>query len=382
MSAPRLYLDYNATAPLLPAARDAMVDALALTGNASSIHQEGRAARRAIETARAEIASLLGVRPRDVVLTSGGTEAANLVLTPGLTDGGAPIERLVVAAGEHACVLQGHGFPSDRVSVAPLLPDGRLDLAVLQDLLAGPRALVAVQAANNETGVLQPLAEIAALVRAAGGLLVCDAVQAAGRLDLAALACDALFVSAHKIGGPKGAGALAFRNTRLHISPALIRGGGQERGLRAGTENIAAIAGFGAAAAAARDGAGDMNRLARLRDAFEARLLREWPEVVIFGQGAPRLAQTSAFAAPGMSAETLLIALDLGGAAVSSGSACSSGKVQPSHVLQAMGVAGDLAKGALRVSLGAQTIDADMSRFFDLLDGSVRTIKARVKSAA
>ena len=387
MSPQRIYLDYNATAPLLPAARDAMVDAMSLPGNPSSIHAEGRAARHAVETARGAVAGLMGVRTRDVTFTASGTEAANLVLTPSLSDGGAPLTRLFVSAGEHACVLQGHRFPAEAVSIVPLLADGRVDLAALEAMLAeaaGERVLLALQAANNETGVLQPVADAAGLVHAAGGLVVCDAVQAAGRIDLRTLGADALFISGHKIGGPKGAAALAFANVRLHIEHALVRGGGQEKGLRAGTENVAAITGFGAAARVAietRDA--EMERLALLRDAMEARVAGLVPDVVFFGQGAPRLAQTSAFAAAGVSAETLLIALDLVGFAASSGSACSSGKVQPSHVLRAMGVAPELARGALRISLGAGTQGSDIDAFCEALEKSVRNIRSRsVKTAA
>ena len=385
MSLQRIYLDYNATAPLLPAARDAMISAMGLAGNASSIHAEGRAARQTLEAARSCVADLMGVRGRDLTFTSGGTEAANLVLTPSLSDGGAPLSRLFVSAGEHPCVLQGHRFPEEAVSTVPLQSDGRLDLAALAALLAEPggRVLLALQAANNETGVLQPVAEAAALVHAAGGLVVCDAVQAAGRVDLRGLGADALFISAHKIGGPKGAAALASANTRLHISGALVRGGGQEKGLRAGTENVAAIAGFGAAAKAAAVFWTEMARLAVLRDALEAKVAAALPDAVVFGQGASRLAQTSALAVPGVAAETLLIALDLGGLAVSSGSACSSGKVQPSHVLRAMGVAPDLARGALRISLGAGTQASDIETFCGLLEKTVRTIRSRsVKTAA
>jgi cysteine desulfurase len=387
MNPQRIYLDYNATAPLLPAVRDAMIDAMGLSGNASSIHAEGRAARHAIEAARAAVAELVGVRTRDVTFTAGGTEAANLALTPSLSDGGAPLSRLIIGACEHPCVLQGHRFPEGAVAIAPVQVEGRLDLAALKSMLAdsaSERVLLALQAANNETGVIQPVAEAAALVHAAGGLVVCDAVQAAGRIDLRGLGADVLFISAHKIGGPKGAAALAFANVRLHIRHALVRGGGQEKGLRAGTENVAAIAGFGIAAKAAGETRGaEMARLGDLRDALEAKVAEQFAETVFFGQGAARLAQTSAFAVPGVAAETLLISLDLGGIAVSSGSACSSGKVQPSHVLRAMGVAPELAKGALRISLGAGTQASDIDAFCGQLGKSVRNIQSRqVKTAA
>ncbi len=384
MNLDRIYLDYNATAPLLPAARGAMLAAMDLAGNASSVHAEGRAARKMIEQARAEVAQLIGVRPRDITFTSGGTEAANLVLSPSLSDGGKPLSRLFVAAGEHACVLQGHRFPEASVSVVPLLADGRLDLVALQQLLAGAgdeRVLLALQVANNETGVIQPVAEAAALVHEAGGLLVCDGVQGLGRIDLRGLGADALFVSGHKIGGPKGIGALAFANIKLHMSGgALVKGGGQEKGLRAGTENVSAIAGFGAAAQVADLAA--TAGLAALRNGLEARVASLFPEAVFFGVAAPRLTQTSAFAVPGVSAETLLIALDLAGVAVSSGSACSSGKVQASHVLLAMGVDPALAKGALRISLGAGHSPRDIEVFCEALEKAVRNIQARSQMSA
>jgi cysteine desulfurase len=386
MASERIYLDHNATAPLHPAARAAMVAAMDLTGNASSVHAEGRAARAAIEQARGSVAALLGVRPRDITFTSGGTEAANLVLSPALTDGGKPLTRLFVAAGEHACVLQGHRFPADAVRLVPLTGEGLMDLEALKAMLAetaGERVLLALQVANNETGVIQPVAEAAVLVHEAGGLVLCDAVQAAGRIPLAGIGADALFISAHKIGGPKGMGALAFANVRLHMNgAALVKGGGQEKGLRAGTENVAGIAGFGAAARAALAGLADVAALKVLRERLEADLAKRLPEAKFFGQGAERLPQTSAFAVSGVSAETMLIALDLAGFAVSSGSACSSGKVQPSHVLLAMGVAGDLAKGALRVSLGAGNTERDIEAFCGALEKTVRNIGARSQSAA
>jgi cysteine desulfurase len=389
MSLERVYLDYNATSPLLPVAREAMVAALDLIGNPSSIHAEGRMARRALETSRASVAALMGVRVRDVVFTSGGTEAANLLLTPSLGDGGLPLERLFVCAGEHACVLQGHRFTAAQVEVVPMTAQGTIDLTALSAMLAAAapaRVMLALQAANNETGVVQPMREASDIVHAAGGLVVCDAVQAAGRIDISPekLGADAVFMSAHKIGGPKGVAALAFANTRLHIGQALVRGGGQERGVRAGTENVAAIAAFGAAAEWALSyRETEMERHAGLRNALEAEVGAAFPDVVVFGRGAERLAQTSSLAVPGVPAETLLIALDLGGVAVSSGSACSSGKVQPSHVLAAMGIDLDLAKGALRVSFGWASSEKDVQVFCETFEKSVRNIRARqMRSAA
>jgi len=250
----RAYLDDNATAPLRSCAREAVLAALDLLGNPSSIHAEGRAARGLLEKARATLAAGVGAAPRNLVFTSGATEAANLALTPHVQTCGetAPFDLLLLAGGEHPCVLAGHRFPAEATQLLPLDENGALSLTALAEALArreGRRIMLALQAANNETGVVQPVAEAAALVHAAGGLLVCDATQAAGRLDatFSTLGADVLFFSSHKLGGPPGAGALAFRQGDLHIRERLIRGGGQEGGRRGGTENIAAIAGFAAA---------------------------------------------------------------------------------------------------------------------------------------
>jgi cysteine desulfurase len=366
----RVYLDYNATAPLRPEARAATLEALDVLGNPSSIHAEGRRARAIVEEARRAVAALAGVEPRGVVFVSGGTEAANLALTPAIQapERKGPLTRLIVSAGEHPCVLRGHRFAPEATAIAPLKPDGRLDLDALAELLArGEGApMLALQGANNETGVLQPVAEAAALVHAAGGVVVCDGVQLPGRIDLAAATsgADFLFLSAHKLGGPKGAGALIAMRPDLSIEAPLLRGGGQERGARAGTENVAAIAGFGAAARLAAAEAGpEATRLAALRDRLAQRLRETAPEAVVFGAAAPRLPNTLAFAAPGVAAATLLIALDLAGVAVSSGSACSSGKVTPSHVLAGMGIEPGLAAGAIRVSFGWASRDEDVDRF-------------------
>ena len=380
MAQARTYLDFNATAPLHPAARAAMLAALDLPGNASSVHAEGRAARAIVEAAREQVAALAGARAGDVVFTSGGTEAANLALTPHveLLRERAPFDLLLIGAGEHACVLKGHRFDSAQTAPVPLKRDGTLDLGALETLLArhrGRRIMLALQAANNETGAIQPVAAAAALVHAQGGLVVCDAVQAAGRIgcDMRALGADMLLLSAHKLGGAKGAGALVFDSARLHIAAALVAGGGQERGLRGGTENVAAIAAFGAVAALAEEGA----RLAQLRDRLEAGLLAIAPQITIFGASAARLPNTSAFAVPGLSAETFLIALDLAGCAVSSGSACSSGKVKRSQVLEAMGVADDLARGALRISFGWSSVEPDVGAFLTAFAAIVARMQAR-----
>jgi cysteine desulfurase len=371
MSHTRTYLDFNATAPLRPEARAAVVAAMDCAGNASSVHHEGREARALVEAARRDVAALAGVPADGVVFTSGGTEAANLALTPSLRIGRDPrdFDLLLVSAGEHPCVLQGHRFAAEQVIVLPLESSGRFDLAALDEALtdnAGKRPLLALQAANNETGVIQPVSEAAANVRAAGGATVCDAVQAFGRVPYTAADFDTeiLILSAHKLSGPKGAGALAFADEDHHIGDVIVRGGGQERGQRAGTENVAAIAGFGAAAqAAVRNMEGEATQTRALRDGLEQTVLQIAPDAVIFGAEVERLPNTSYFAVPGTSAETLLMALDLDGVAVSSGSACSSGKVGKSHVLAAMGVDPALGKGAIRVSFGWSSSEADVEQF-------------------
>ena len=360
----RIYLDWNATAPLRSEARAAAVAALEVIGNPSSVHGEGRAARRLVEQAREQVAALVGAEPRNVVFTSGGTEANMLALVPA-----AARERLLISAIEHPSVLAGGRFPAGNIEHLPVTGDGQIDLAALERHMAalGGRALVSVMAANNETGVVQPVSQAAHLVHSAGGLLHVDAVQAAGRIacDITAMGADLLTLSAHKIGGPKGVGALIGR-TGLDAFTPLITGGGQERGARAGTENVAGIAGFGAAAAAARAYlVAEAARMMALRDRLETGLKAATPEVLIFGVEAERLPNTTLFAAPGMKAETAVIALDLEGAAVSAGAACSSGKVQSSHVLAAMGVPPPLARAAVRVSLGPTTMDSDVDRFIE-----------------
>ncbi len=372
----RVYLDYNATAPLREQARAAMLAAMDEAGNPSSIHAEGRAARAIVEQARRDVAALAGGSAKDVVFTAGGTEAANLALAPGF----AGLRRLIVGATEHVCVLGGHRFPADVVEVAPVGGDGRIELGRLEQLLQGPPALVALQAANNETGVLQPVFEASELTHAHGGVLVCDAAQAAGRLPLGEVArgADVVMLSAHKFGGPKGAGALAALRPGLSFETPLLRGGGQERGRRAGTENVAALAGFGAAARAVTPGLeAEAVRLAGLRDAIATRVRALAPEATVFAEAAPRLPNTLAFAIPGVAAATLLMRLDLEGVAVSSGSACSSGKVGPSHVLAAMGVPTALAAGAIRVSLGWASGEADIEGFAGALRRSLAGIRTR-----
>jgi cysteine desulfurase len=370
----RIYLDWNATAPLRPSARAAMVAALEATGNASSVHREGRTARRLVEDARAQVAALIGAAPRNAVFTSGGTEANMLALTPALQPGAdsAVRDRLFVSAVEHPSVLAGGRFAKADMEIVPVTGDGVVDLDALRRQLAQAavrgtkRPLVSIMAANNETGVVQPVNAVAELAHAAGGLLHVDAVQAVGRMafDINEMGADLVSISAHKIGGPQGIGALIRRDERLHLADPLIKGGGQERGLRAGTENVAAIAGFGAAAAETAAGRSvESERVSRLRDRLEAKLRALAAETVIFGAAAERVPNTVLLAVPGVKAETALIALDLDGVAVSSGSACSSGKVAASHVLAAMGVAPELARGAIRLSLGYSSTEADVEGF-------------------
>jgi len=369
--AERTYLDWNATAPLRPEAQRALQDALTLAGNPSSVHAEGRAARHLIERAREGVAQLVGARPADVIFTSSGTEANALALTPAIETAGEkrPRDRLFMSAIEHPSVRAGGRFPREAIEDVPVDTDGRLNLAALSDALSrASRPLVSIMLANNETGVIEPVAEAAAIVHAAGGLLHVDAVQAVGRIpcDIGALGADLLTLSAHKMGGLKGAGAMVRASDDIHFADPLIRGGGQERGLRAGTENVAGIAAFGAAAVAARRQLVDeAAHMLALRNLLEEGLRTISPRAVIFSAGTERLPNTTLFALEGVRAETAIIALDLEGVAVSSGAACSSGKVQPSHVLAAMGVSPALLRGAVRVSLGWTTTKVDVERFLN-----------------
>ncbi|WP_412064980.1 cysteine desulfurase family protein [Rhizobium sp. SYY.PMSO] len=374
MAATRLYLDWNATAPLHPAARDAMLRAMDIQGNPNSVHGEGRAARAAVEAARRQVASLTGAEPAHVIFTSGATETANMVLTPEFRMGRTPltVSHLYVSAVEHPAVREGGRFAGDDVTEIPVTRDGTVDLAVLEGLLvshdkASGLPMVAIMLANNETGILQPVAEAAKLVQAAGGLFVVDAVQAAGRvpLDINAIGADFLIVSSHKIGGPKGAGALITRGEVLMPKP-LIHGGGQEKGHRSGTGNTLAIIGFGAAAGAALEEFEARNvAIARLRDRLEDGMRQVAPDVIIHGEKTGRVPNTCFFTLPGLKSETGQIAFDLEGVAISAGSACSSGKVGESHVLAAMGC--DPKLGALRISLGSATTEADIDRAIAVL---------------
>jgi len=361
MSQKRAYLDYNASAPMRPEARAAMAAALELAGNPSSVHAEGRRARALIDEARDRVAALVNARPSEVVFTSGATEANNWALSQGW-------DSIFLPGIEHDSVRAPATASQARIVDVPVSSDGIAAVATIAErVLEGAgdlgRAVIALQMANNETGVVQPVAEAAAFACGHGLALHTDAVQAAGRMavDFQALGADTLSVSSHKIGGPKGAGALVVRDG-VSVR-ALISGGGQERRRRAGTENVAAIAGFGAAAEAAARDLADMTRVRGLRDELEGAVLRSTPEAVVLGQGAERLANTTCFAWPGRLAETLVIKLDLLGIAVSAGAACSSGKVGQSHVLAAMGLEPEIARSAIRVSIGHATTENDISAF-------------------
>ena len=357
----RTYLDYNATAPLRPEAREALLAALDI-GNPSSVHQEGRKARALIEAARRDIAEFAISHPETVIFTSGGTEACNLALNLRDAPNG-KIERLLVSAIEHSAVLQAAHERALPVTEIPVTPSGVVDVTALAKLLEDDTpALVCVMLANNETGVIQPMAEIGRMVKEHGSLLFCDAVQGAGKtpINMIGMGIDVLSLSGHKMGAPMGIGALVTR-PGVVVPPMLI-GGGQELGRRAGSENISGIAAFAAAAKAAKAALDDFQKLAEMRDAMEAELRAVAPDMHIFGADETRLANTSCFALEGLTSETLVMALDLSGIAVSAGSACSSGKVSRSHVLAAMGVETHISKGVLRVSFGWQSTRADSEK--------------------
>ena len=371
MKTARTYLDWNATAPLRPEAREAMLRALDLIGNPSSVHAEGRAARRLIEDAREQVAALAGARPHEVIFTSGATEANNMVVRSGW-------DAIFAAGIEHDSVLapiraSGARHVSIAVGSGGVTAIADCEAMFVAKLGAG-RSLATLQMANNETGVIQPVASLAGIARSHGVLVHTDATQAVGRVPVsfAELGVDYLSFSSHKLGGPKGVGALVARED-APLSPWLT-GGGQERRQRAGTENVAAIAGFGAAAVAAKAALGSWAGVAALRDHLEAELCRITPDVVIVGRDAPRLANTSCIACGRRAAETLVTALDLAGIAVSAGAACSSGKVAASHVLEAMGLYPAMTRAAIRVSIGPTTTDNDIAAFLAAWENITRQV--------
>lgn len=367
MQATHTYLDYNATAPLRPQARAAMMAIWDDVGNPSSVHWHGRAMHRHIENARDTVAGLVGASAQSVVFTAGGTEANNLALNWGR-------ERpLIVSAIEHDSTLQA--ARAHRATLCPARENGQVDLDALGALLreVGRNAVVSIMAVNNETGVIQPVAEAGALCREHDALLHCDAVQALGRIpiDMNAMQIDMLSLSAHKAGGPQGVGALVLRDGLA--PPPLLYGGGQERGRRPGTQNVAGVAGFATAAVAA---VGESDALARLcdwRNALEARVAKD-ADVRIMGADAERVGGVSCLALPGLSAETQVMMLDLAGFSISAGSACSSGKVTASHVLGAMGLGNDVAGCAIRISGGWASTEEDFTRFAEAYRGMVTRV--------
>ena len=365
-----IYFDHNATTPLDSRVLEAMGPYFSGPyGNPSSVHRYGRAARDAVEAARGQVAALVGAQPAEILWTSGGTESNNLALK-GATEGHAPT-RVIYGATEHPAVMEtaeslaGRGWQVEKTLIGA---DGVVDWAAFEcQLCRGPLRIAALMAANNETGVIQDVARAGTLVHGAGGLLLVDAVQAAGKMpvDFAACGADLMSLSAHKIYGPKGIGALLVRQD-VELSP-LLHGGGQERGLRGGTENLPAIVGFGAAAVLAQEQLQARTRdTAALREQLEAGL-RQLPGVIVFGDGAPRLANTVQFGLQGWQGEALLMALDRKGIAVSSGSACASGTGKPSHVLLGMGLAEDIAYRAIRVSFGQANTAAEVDRLLGVL---------------
>lgn len=356
-----VYLDCNATAPVRPEVTEAVAQLLAEGGNPSSVHQAGRRARGRLDDARAEVAGLVGVKPSNVIFTSGGSEANATALTQ------SGVKHLIISAIEHDSVLETTKMGGLQYDVIPVDGEGRVDLEALEQCLKSvvEPTLVSLMLANNETGVIQPVADAAALARRYGALVHCDAVQAAGKIsiDFEALGVDYLSLSAHKIGGPMGVGALILRDSSP-LTP-LIRGGGQEQGRRAGTENLPGIVGFGVAAASAKSGLTDFARLSDFRDQLESRVKAEAPSAILFGSGAPRLPNTSCLSMPGVASDIQLIDFDLAGICVSSGAACSSGRVRASHVLEAMGVEAPASGEVIRVSLGWSTTRQEVDRFFD-----------------
>ncbi len=361
-----IYLDYNATAPVKPQVIEAIADALAMTGNPSSVHQFGRAAREAVEAAREQVATMIGAAAAEIIFTAGGTEANNTALA------GAGRKRLIVSEIEHPSILRaaeslsqsGGSGGTRELHVLPVDGDGVVSLEALDQALgeSGEDTLVSIMLANNETGVIQPVGEIAALAHAQGALVHCDAVQAPGRIAFGvdSLGVDMLSLSAHKFGGPKGVGAL-FLRAGVDLK-ALVTGGGQERGWRAGTENVAGIVGFGTAAQLAAEDLQNAPHVAALRDSVEQRLRAIDPDVRIFSAGAARLPNTSCISMPGVQSETQVMGLDLSGVAVSAGSACSSGKVEPSHVLRALGAPDAETGCAIRISFGWASQEADVEK--------------------
>lgn len=350
-----IYLDYNATAPIRPEVLALVSEVMGGVGNASSVHAHGRTARKYVEDARVQVAALCGVESEQVIFTSGATESNNTILH------GYKNKRVLISAIEHPAILES----APNAETIPVTSDGVIDMAIFEKMLneGEPPTLVSVMLVNSETGVIQPVAEIAKMAHEKGALFHTDAVQGAGRLDLnmAKLGVDVMSLSAHKMSGPQGVGAIITReNLTL---PKFMLGGGQEKNCRAGTHNTAGIAGMGLAAELAQKNLAQYENITKLRDKLESDIRKISSSAVIYGADAPRVGNTSNIGLPGMPAETQLMALDLDGICVSSGSACSSGSFKPSHVLSAMGTSEEEAKSALRISLGWATTQSDIDAF-------------------
>jgi len=375
----RVYLDYNASTPVMPEVRAVLTEVLEQHGNPSSVHSEGRQLRGRIEKAREQVAALAGADPRKVIFTSGGTEANATALAPENAGGTASNGAVCFMSSiEHPSVLAGGRFEADAIRHVPVAESGIVNLTALESMIVKHREsgkeapfMVSLMHANNETGALQPVAEVSRLVREQGGILHCDAIQTAGKvpLDISQLGAHILSISAHKIGGPQGVGAIVLGDGMSSLSSPLITGGGQEFRARSGTENVAGIAGFGVAAEIATRKLDQMSGLSALRGRLEEGVKVCAPGAKIFAVDTERLPNTCCFATPGMKSETIVIALDLAGVAVSAGSSCSSGKVEKSHVLEAMGIDDELARGAIRVSLGWDTTQDDIDTFIAVWGG-------------
>jgi cysteine desulfurase len=380
MSADRAYLDHNATTPLKPAVAEAMMHALNVYGNPSSGHAEGRKARALIDQARKAVAAAVSGEAKNVIFTSGATEALNTLLRPSpdiVSNSGAKrTDRLLVLATEHSAARAGGGFKADQIELIPVDSQGVIDLSWLESRLQAltdqdgfAPVTVAVQLANSETGVVQPMHDVSLLTQRFGALLVCDCVAAFGKiwLSMEAIRADAIVLSAHKFGGPKGVGAIVFNGERMQLAHPLVSGGGQEMRRRSGTENVVGIVGMGLAASQAIQSIDtEAERLNAMQDRLLNSFLEARPDIIVFGGQRHRLPNTLNIAIPGLKAEIALIRFDLAGVALSSGSACSSGKVARSQTLLAMGVAPEIAECALRFSLGHTTTQSDIDKTIEI----------------
>ena len=370
-----IYLDYNATAPMRPEAIQIMNDAMAHAHNASSVHQTGRTGRKYVEDAREQISKLTNCPSSQIIFNSGATEGNNTVLRHFAQT--YPNEQILVSAIEHPSVLEA--IPN--ATIIPVTADGLIDLNELEDLLKTKTSLVSCMFVNNETGIIQPIKEIADLTHKHGALFHCDGVQAAGRIDIdmPALGIDFLTLSAHKQGGPQGVGALCLG--LCGVTPTLLHGGGQEKSARAGTENVAGIAGFGKAAELALENlASYQEQTSALQNKLE-NTLGDYKSIKIHGHNSQRASNTTLISLPGISSETLLMAFDLEGIAISNGSACSSGKVEPSHVLKAMGENDETASGALRISTGWNSTPEDIDAFLATFDKIYARMKDKISAS-